>query len=143
MKKIVAIDPGKNGAYSIFEGDQFVNVYYLDDFEDYRRIIDYKPDAIIIEYVHAFPNQGTVSMFTFGYYTGIAMMTATLATENVYKVDPTKWRRYFRLLTGKYAERKSNAYLEAKKYTSKVNLRTADAFLIGLYGIKALELYKE
>jgi crossover junction endodeoxyribonuclease RuvC len=91
--------------------------------------------VMVREHVHAFPGQGGVSNFSFGYGTGtIDGMAAALALPRDL-VQPTKWKKYFGLLkTEKKASiAKANALFPGREIKKD---GVADAILIGKYYIE-------
>lgn len=107
-KRIIAIDPGKNGSITLREGTEIVDVCKMPDTcADLRDFIE---DAIqcqhtdetqivaYLELVHAMPNNGAVSMFTFG--NGFGHLEQVLADFRVrtVKVRPNQWEKALGLL---------------------------------------------
>lgn len=51
---------------------------------------------VVMEYVHAFPGQGVVSMFTFGRWAGIAQGAALAHGAEVVQISPVEWQKWAR-----------------------------------------------
>jgi crossover junction endodeoxyribonuclease RuvC len=60
-------------------------------------------DAVVLETVHAMPQQGVASTFTFGAAYGAAHAVGQLAAMRLEGVTPQTWKKYFGLSTDKRA----------------------------------------
>lgn len=92
---LCGIDPGANGAISVFDGN---NIYFRDyktkGLYSYIEILkEYPPDLCSVEKVHAMPGQGVSSTFSFGQRLG--EIEGMLMTLNVpYQlVLPRVWQK--------------------------------------------------
>ena len=107
---IISIDPGKNGAIVLRNGDKVVCVDNMPDtcidltdiIEGYKLYATDLKTLLVayLEVVHAMPNQGTVSMFTFGQ--GFGHLEQVLADFRIrtVKVRPAQWKVYRSLCFG-------------------------------------------
>lgn len=103
MKRIIAIDPGKNGSIAIREGNGIVQVDKMPDtcadLRDYFENITQDADEVVayLEEVHAMPGNGAVSMFTFGNgYGHLEQVLADFRIRTV-KVRPSQWEKMLSL----------------------------------------------
>lgn len=145
---IIAIDPGKNGAIVLRNGDKVVCVDNMPDtcidltdiIEGYKLYAtDLKTSLVAyLEVVHAMPNQGTVSMFTFGQ--GFGHLEQVLADFRIrtVKVRPAQWEKELGLTDKKGTEKrvhKNKLKQRAQELFPdvKVTLANADALLISEY----------
>ena len=101
---VVAVDPGKSGAVCRMGQGKFeVRRDFKTNQDIAQAIADLSPGAThgIIELVHAFPGQGTTSMFNFGRASGVAdaalFLSLPKGTE-VIEVVPQVWQMFFRNL---------------------------------------------
>lgn len=98
MQAIIAFDPGKNGGIAISCSDAVTAIPMpvkgdtLDLSTISRIVKDHSPDLAIIERVASRPDQGVVSMFTFG--CGYGQLQGILAALDVpfYLVLPQAWK---------------------------------------------------
>lgn len=136
--KTIGIDPGINGAVCIIQNDNYKFIKTIPEKlkEIYDEII--QADIIAIENVHAYPEQGSVSTFNFGYNYGMLKGLLYLSGKDFYSIEPRVWQSYYELPKIKnYNERKKQLYEEAKKYFPFVSKNEADALLIANYiGVK-------
>lgn len=100
----LGIDPGKRGGFAFIreiEGDYVYNCYPWDDnvfictLEKLLALND--PIFGIVEKVSAMPNQGVVSMFTFGKSCGYIEGVLSAFKIAFQTVVPMKWKREFSL----------------------------------------------
>lgn len=113
------------------------------------KIIEFQPEAAIIEQVGAKIGNAAGSMFTFGARFGEVMLISRLATKTLLFIDPAKWKRSMGLIG---TDKKQSAILASKIYPNfhesfvQKNNRCkggikyfdgrGDAVCIGLSGIK-------
>lgn len=108
----VGIDPGLDGALALTSPEGFLGVFdtpfvsesgkskrHYDEFamvSELRRCIDPRPSGsvlVVLEKVHAMPQQGVSSVFTFGTGYGIWLgIIAALGVPSV-RVDPRTWKK--------------------------------------------------
>lgn len=102
-KRVLAVDPGKSGAVCLLGRGLFKIVR---DFKTLQQIavaihqlasmgsVDYA----VMEFVHAMPGQGVVSMFSFGRASGVAdgALALSLPALQVEQIAPQAWQKYFR-----------------------------------------------
>lgn len=102
-------------------------------------------DVVAVESVHAFPNQGVVSMFSFGFQYGAVMgVLEALFGNNIILFDAREWRSFF--FGTQRGKNKKDRKQESVNFVSGVlNIEidgfrgryrdgVADAVLISLYG---------
>lgn len=145
---IIAIDPGKNGALVLRNGNEILSVDAMPDTcTDLSDLLDrYKCISIqensrltaYLEQVHAMPGQGTVSMFTFGQ--GFGHLEQALADFRIrtVKVQPNAWQTALSLSSKGKTKREHKNILKQKAQELfpdiKITLANADALLISEYG---------
>lgn len=92
----IGIDPGKNGALAILDGEN-VSVYPFDE-DDYIRelkIAAQQPCVCCLERVGAMPGQGVTSMFSFGNNFGFLRGVLRSYRIPFELVTPQKWKKEF------------------------------------------------
>lgn len=115
MRKILGIDPGKDGGLSIVDeqfnliasmpmpvilgvkkGKKIKKVVKLrvDPRPVYEFISHYKPELAIVELVGAMPGQGVSSMFSFGDSYGVVRSLAEALCAQVIYARPQDWKRF-------------------------------------------------
>jgi crossover junction endodeoxyribonuclease RuvC len=104
--KILAIDPGVNGAYAVLgrEGE-FLDMGELPRFAKALNAVElasifslHRPEIAVIEKVTSMPNQGVASTFTFGCAYGVCIGVAEGSDVPVAFVTPGRWKAHFRLI---------------------------------------------
>lgn len=161
-KRYIGVDPGKTGAIVVLDEDLAVIEWYdmptikndkkkkevdpykigeiMDNFSDFNT-------TVYLEKVHAMPNQGVSSMFSFGCSFGIIKGVTGACSFPIHLVPPQRWKKHFDLIG---SEKKDAAFLsqlmypdlpivvENKRYKDgyKYNLGLADAILIARAGQK-------
>jgi crossover junction endodeoxyribonuclease RuvC len=105
------------------------------------------PDLALIERAQAMPQQGASSGFKYGTATGAIEATITLCSIPLEIVEPSMWKRAFRL-PGKDKEAARQRALEIFPDSHALLARKrdhgrAEAALIALYGIKTSRLMAE
>jgi hypothetical protein len=142
---IIGIDPGKKGGVAVLSEKKVelintpeepigmanvissaLNSAYIDN----ERLTTY------IENVHAFPTDARSSAFKFGMNYGMWLGILGAYKIEVKKVSPFKWMEPYKPLPKIKQERKAKLKEIAQELCPdiRVTLRTADAFLIALYG---------
>jgi crossover junction endodeoxyribonuclease RuvC len=149
---IVSIDIGLSGAISIFHDGMitsfkmptYTEVNYAGknrkkyDLKEISRILvnsmaNDNVECMVFEAVHAFPKQGSVSNFTFGYGLGIFSGMAAALGLPATAVDPKLWKRHFDLIG---REKDASIALVQNLFDIKTNSDgVADSILIGAYFI--------
>lgn len=150
-KRIIAIDPGKNGAICIREGSEIVDVAKMPDTcADLRDFIeeathcqytDMTEIVAYLEQVSAMPGQGVTSMFTFG--NGFGHLEQVLADFRIrtIKVRPQMWQKALSLNSVKDKskadhKRRLKDYAQQLFPSVKVTSVNQDALLISEYAIR-------
>jgi crossover junction endodeoxyribonuclease RuvC len=104
--KIIAIDPGVNGAYAVLgRQGEFVDMNELPRFKKALSAVElasifsmHRPELAVIEKVASMPGQGVASVFTFGTAYGVCIGVAGGSDVPVSFVTPGRWKAHFRLL---------------------------------------------
>ena len=147
---IIGIDPGKHGAIAkicpgLVMGIRRIEIHSLpEDINKSRKFIreaflpiTFGP-SIFVEEVHASPQMGVVSAFSFGRrYEQILSVIETLGGE-VNTVRPQHWQNAIGVLSG---GDKGKLYDRAKKLFPTITFKRneADALLIAYYGWKTMQ----
>jgi crossover junction endodeoxyribonuclease RuvC len=105
---------------------------------------EYKPNFAFIERAQAMPRQGASSGFKYGRAVGSLEATIVLCTIPLQIVEPTQWKRAFRL-PGKDREAARQRALELfpgahRWFARKKDHGLAEAALIALHGLKSNSL---
>lgn len=113
---IIGVDPGKSGAFAALDQDGNLHDTWDIPVVDKRISAPLIADILVplqavtelcvIEDVHAMPDQGVTSMFTFGRGLGIVEGVALGAGIPVRWVSPAKWKRALGLSADKGASRR-------------------------------------
>lgn len=139
---IIGIDPGKTGGIAYIKGSE-VRAYPMPDtayevmwlFDKIRRFAGTDLLHVILEQVHASPQMGVSSAFTFGRGFGNLEMLVLcrLTPERLVMVTPQKWQTALKCLT---KGDKRVSLERAKELFPDVDstLKTADALLLAYYG---------
>jgi len=148
-KYICAIDPGVNGAIAIIESNgKFVSVQDMPTFKtgtkkqkevDPIKLVEMFDescvDIVILEKVHAMPQQGVTSTMNFGINFGVLKGAVGSLGLIPVLVTPQKWKKHFGLIKKPKDEarllaqkRFPSASLERKKDVDR-----ADALLMALW----------
>jgi len=143
----IGIDPGKDGAIALIHSKGKAKVFdYPGDETELAKLLtwidgNYKISWAVIEQVHAMPNQGVVSTFSFG--TKYGEMLGSMATLfwSVYKVTPQRWHKEY-----VFPEKgKDGSLMLARDMFPDVELHLkkhhnrAEALLIGEWGRRNLK----
>ena len=143
---IIGIDPGKSGGAAIISEDKIKLINTPEEPTGMADIISstinsayIESDKLIayIENVHAFPTDARSSAFKFGMNYGMWLGILGAYKIEVKKVAPFKWMEPYKPLPKIKQERKAKLKEIAQGLCPdiRVTLRTADAFLIALYGL--------
>lgn len=151
--RILGIDPGSTGALALF--DTAVPALWVVDMPSVRvkigktarlQISEYimvtaissgQPDIAFIERVHALPNQGVTSAFSFGLAYGVVRGALACAGVPFHLVTPQEWKRSFRLGPDKNEARLVAARMfpeNAKDFARARDDGRAEAALLALFG---------
>ena len=141
-KKIIAIDPGKNGGIAIYSIDNncLIEISKMPDTPlDILNLLSmYSQNSICyLEKVGGIPGQGGASsMFNFGKGFGHLEMALLCRKISTVEVTPQKWQKALQLgVKGKKSNTDWKNKLKAKAqqlfpYVGKITLATSDALLI-------------
>ncbi len=140
----VGIDVGKNGGVAVIYGDGSLEIHKCpkDANGMAKLLIDIKLTAerygeetkCIIEHVHAFPNQGVVSMFNFGKNYGMWLGIIEALGLDYMPITPKVWQSYYGKMPKIKVDRKRYLkQLAQDMYPSfKITLAVADAVLLAV-----------
>lgn len=100
-------------------------------------IKQHKSDHIVIENVHAMPNQGVVSMFKFGRSKGLVEGVLAAQNKQIEWVTAKKWKSYYQLSKQKDESRNlaTALFRTSTQWPLKKHDGRAEATLIALYGL--------
>ena len=140
----IGVDTGKNGGIAIIRDDEQSVQSFVYTEPKFREVCDtYKDDCkVIVEKVHAMPNQGVVSMFSFGRSYGYILGVLEASGINYCLVDPKRWKWHFRLSSDKSESIKlcqklfPNHDLKRTERCRTPHDGKAEALLIALYGLR-------
>lgn len=147
MVRIIAIDPGKNGAIAVRTGNDVTvakmpetpkDIYdYLNEWVTLSNRDDV-PVVAYLEQVSAMPNNGAKSMFTFGNGFGHLQMALIALGIRTIEIRPQKWEKALSLTDGgkvDKAEHKRRLKEKAQRLFPdiKVTAVNQDALLISEY----------
>ena len=151
---VFGIDPGVNGALSVYEHKKLKEVFDMPTMSDgkknkkqinaaqlaleiKKRADGSKDVAVVIEHVTAMPGQGVTSMFNFGQSFGVIKGICSALTMPIYFIRPVKWKKHFNLIgSSKDASRTKATELFpnfSNEMAKKKDANKADAILIGRY----------
>ena len=150
-KRIIAIDPGKNGAIALREGSEIIDIVKMPETcADLRDHIEAVVSAsalenieviAYLEQVSAMPGQGVTSMFTFGNQFGhLEQVLADFRVRTI-KVRPQAWQKSLSLNSVKDKskadhKRRLKDYAQQLFPSVKVTSVNQDALLISEYAIR-------
>jgi hypothetical protein len=143
----LGIDPGKSGGVFAF-GDLRIPIIHKcpDTIKDMAELIwEIKSlDAryyTVIELVHSFPGNGSVSSFKFGRNYGEWLGILAALSMPYVQVSPNKWMKHFGAMPKEKKDRKNHIkHLAQQRFPDlKITLATSDAVLMALY---AKDIYK-
>lgn len=145
---IVGIDPGASGAIAVLSPSSPPSVVDFPKNDEailsllLKNLTNRSKDCIVfLEDVHALPRQSTVAGFTFGKNVGKAELVAMSYSDNVVKVSPQRWKKYFDLYK---KDKKESIALAKQNFPTLVDVLKAskdgraEALLIALYGSNTL-----
>jgi hypothetical protein len=145
MSVVVGIDPGKDGAVCLLQNGSLGMLLSLTDVmpHEYPALFDtlrfWEIDGVFLEDVHASPQQGVVSAFTFGKGFGALLATCYDRYPKVtHLVRPSTWQAALGCMS---QGNKETLFQRAKKEFpgAEFSSKHADAMLISLYGFKHLK----
>lgn len=146
-RKIIAIDPGKNGGIAIYssERNQLVEVVKMpptpQELLSFLRLYQFN-SVCYLEKVGGLPGMGGSAMFNFGKGFGHIEMALLCAKIPTNEVLPQKWQKFLSLGTKgskSTSEWKNKLKTRAEQLfpnAVKITLATSDALLILKYGIE-------
>ena len=153
---ILGIDVGQNGGLSLLDKHRNIIIKRVMPI-NHEKELDTKSlinliknndvKAVFIEKVHAMPNQGVVSMFTFGKHFGEILGTIKTLGIPYHLVRPREWQAYAHKDVDKRLKPKEKSLLAVKKFYPDIDFRKSerakvdhdgivDATLIALYGLQ-------
>jgi len=140
-KKIIAIDPGKNGGIAIFslENNKLIEVIKMPDTAQdllYFLTVYQRNSICYLEKVGGLPGMGGSSMFNFGKGFGHLEMVLLCRKIPTVEVTPQKWQKVLQL--GTKGKKSSTDWKNKLKFkaqqlypsVAKITLATSDALLI-------------
>ncbi len=143
----IGIDPGKSGGFGVIKVEDGIESSYAYKFP--KQLADLPPMLfanipeglslenvhVMIEHVHAFPNQGSVSTFSFGQNLGQwEGVLASLELDYI-SVSPRLWMVEFIKLGLEKKDRKRQLYGKAQELfpNIKITFNISDALLLTQY----------
>ncbi len=141
----IGIDVGKTGAIAFIRGNRVVNVIdcpLLGKEYDTRAMVSIlkqdTPELVVIEKVHAFPEQGVVSMFNFGMGLGLWVGICSGLGLKYELVAPQTWKKLLLkdMTKDKCASviKVKQLFPEAERFLQrKKDHNRADAILLAVY----------
>jgi len=115
---IVGIDPGMNGGLAVYRDNELINYIVMPTFKNdkgktkihgkdiTKYLKENNVEFAVIELVHAFPGQGSVSNFTFGQNFGTLIGILDALNIDYLQVSPSKWKN--RILKDHYDHKHKN-----------------------------------
>ena len=148
FKKCIGIDPGKGGGIAVITNET-VKVHPCPKTVEEMAIlfsiclnsISADKTKVFLEKVWAFPTDGRAGSFSFGCNYG--QWQGILSTHEIDPVfvTPKEWQSHFEIKKGlpKPIRKKllKQMAIDRCPETKKITLKTADALLIGIYGVEA------
>jgi len=148
QKIIIGIDPGKGGGLAVSVGGIITEFHKYPKTEQelyyiIHEILDKwngKPTAYL-EQVHAFPTDGRSSAFKFGTNYGIWQGLLGANKIETKFIAPQVWMKSLELPKDKVTRKRELKFIAQKVIdhqgllNKKVTLHTADAVLIGMFGV--------
>ena len=146
----IGIDPGKSGGIVFFNEDKVIEMYKCPQtIEEMAEILEpYRitwentiPVTAYIEQVHAFPSDGRSSAFKFGTNYGIWQGLLGANKIETKFIAPQVWMKSLELPKDKVTRKRELKFIAQKVIdhqgllNKKVTLHTADAVLIGMFGV--------
>ena len=145
----IGIDPGKSGGIVFINRDKIIEMYKCPQtieemaelLEPYRMTWESTiPITAYIEQVHAFPSDGRSSVFKFGTNYGIWQGLLGANKIETKFIAPQVWMKSLELPKDKVSRKKelktiAQKVVDKQKLNKRVTLHTADAVLIGMFGV--------
>lgn len=146
---VIGIDPGLNGGIAVMDASHRVLEVCnmpetpMDILEFLRKFQQYAPIVYLEDVGKGMPGQSSKATATFARHNGHLEMALLALGIRTVKCTPQKWQKMYQL--GKSSDYDKNAWknrLKAKAQElfpdlgRKVTLKTADALLICLYGVR-------
>lgn len=125
--RVLALDPGMTGGVSLLDtlsnSIQSAPMPLIGKELDYKKLFSTmqaaQPHMVVIEKVHAMPNQGVTSMFNFGMGYGALVALASVGQARVVLVPPQMWKKH--VLAGTSKDKEAAIQFCSQTYPS-VNL---------------------
>ena len=148
MRRVIGIDPGLAGGIAVMDGAhkvlEVVNMPETPmDILGFLRRYSIGSVAYIEDVGKGMPGQSSKATATFARHNGHLEMALLALGIPAVKVLPTKWEKIYQLgKCSKYARTEWKNRLKAKAQElfpnlgKQVTLKTADALLIALYGVR-------
>lgn len=147
---ILGVDPGKDGAVAVIQGDKLIEVRSFKDLNPDRLagvvLIYSRYDAsAFVEDVHSSPQQGVASAFTFGKGFGVILGALYGQRIPVKLIRPVEWQGALGCLS---EGDKKSLFETAKRFympeyiAGMFKAPQADAVLIAHYGMKWTQFNK-
>jgi hypothetical protein len=140
-KIFIGIDPGETGSICAVNGKGGIFIHkmpenLLDKATCIKSLVASADEAfIILETVHASPQMGVVSAYTFGKGVGhLEAICMQLPKAEFEKVMPQKWQAVLNCMTGGDKRISRDRARELFPDEARINLKTADGLLIAYYG---------
>jgi crossover junction endodeoxyribonuclease RuvC len=102
---VLGIDPGMTGAIAVIDRGQLVALMSMpvadgrvDGTAVADLLLDYMPDHVCIEDVHAMPRNGSISGFKLGYNLGVVIGAVHAARIPLTRVSPQRWKKTYSLI---------------------------------------------
>ena len=160
---VIGIDPGKNGGIVSLTNGKITTIDAMPssiealwshfEFLGFPNMILRKESTYVyIESVHSMPTDGVRSAFTFGHHNGVLDSILVRSNCRVNRILPSKWMNYFNLKRDKEKETKydykkrlaEQARIRTpERWKKTLTLKTADAYLIALYGYNQIKQEEE
>ena len=145
----IGIDPGKGGGIAFVNGEQIIEMYKCPQtvqemaelLEPYRLKWDSNLKiTAYIEQVHAFPSDGRSSVFKFGTNYGIWQGLLGANKIETKFIAPQVWMKSLELPKDKVSRKRelkiiAQKVVDKQELNKRVTLHTADAVLIGMFGV--------
>jgi Holliday junction resolvasome RuvABC endonuclease subunit len=144
MTRILGIDPGLSGAFALLDTKlKTLNTFDVPIFSEkkngkLRRSVNIsalyaslagefiRPDLAVIEAVHAMPAQGVSSSFRFGEVYGVVQAAVLSFETPLFYVQPSAWKRHFKLGRDKETSRKLASQMYPKYADQWVRVKDSD-----------------
>jgi crossover junction endodeoxyribonuclease RuvC len=105
-------------------------------------LIDFMPNHVCIEDVHAMPQNGSIGSFKLGYNFGVVVGVVHAARVPLLRVSPQRWKRTYNLVGKDKSASRSLAMELYPSHSSAFRLKRddgkADATLIARWGVGEL-----